>query len=65
MFAYFYHKYNFLKIYFDVEPFFKVFIEFVTNCFYFMFYFFGHKACGGLAPWPEIISYPLYRKVKS
>ena len=33
----------------------KVFIEFVTIfCFCFMFWFFGHKACGILAPWPGI-----------
>ena len=30
--------------------FFKVFVEFVTICFWFMFWFFGHEACGLLAP---------------
>ena len=34
--------------------FFKVFIEFVTIFFCFMFWFFGHRACGILAPWPGI-----------
>ena len=32
----------------------KVFIESVMYSFCFMFYFFGHKACGILAPQPGI-----------
>ena len=30
--------------------FFKVFIELITYCFCFMFWVFGPKACGNLAP---------------
>ena len=38
---------------------FEVFIEFVTICcFCFMFWFFVHKACGILAPWPGIEPVP-------
>ena len=33
---------------------FKVFIEFVTNILFFMFWFFGCEARGILAPWPGI-----------
>ena len=33
---------------------FKVFIEFVTICFCFMFWYFGQEACEILAPWPGI-----------
>ena len=40
----------FFKIFFLCEPFFKVFIESITTCFCFMFWIFGPKACGLLAP---------------
>ena len=33
---------------------FKVFIGFITYCFRFMFWCFGHKACGILASWSGI-----------
>ena len=34
---------------------FEVFIEFVTTLLlFFMLWFFGHEACGILAPWPGI-----------
>ena len=50
----------FKKIFF--EDFFNVFIFEVLNLlqywFYFMFWFFGHKSCGILAPWPGIKPVP-------
>ena len=41
------------KDFFDVNHF-KVFIEFATILFAFMFFSFGHKACGILVPQPGI-----------
>ena len=47
-------SYFFLRIFFLMWTIFKVFIEFVTILLLFMFWFFGHKACGILAPWRGI-----------
>ena len=33
---------------------FKVFIEFAILLFFFIFWFYSHKACGGLAPRPQV-----------
>ena len=46
---------NFFKrFFFLMWNIFKVFIEFATILFWFMFWYFGHKACGILAPQPGI-----------
>ena len=45
---------------------FKVFIEFVTILFlFYVLFFFGHKACGILAPDKGSNLHPLHWKVKS
>ena len=46
----------FLKMCVCVWTIFKVFTEFATILFPFMFWFFGHKACAILAPEPEMES---------
>ena len=43
----------------------KVFIEFVTIPLLFMFWFFGHEACGFLVSPPGLEPAPLRWKVKS
>ena len=43
----------------------KVFIEFVTILLLFMFWFFGHEACGFLVSPPGLEPAPLHWKVKS
>ena len=52
--------YAFLRFFFLMCPIFKVFLEFVTIWFLvFIFYFFGHKACGILAQGSRIKPLPL------
>ena len=47
------------EIFFLMRTIFKVFTEFVTICFCFTFWFFGHETCGILAPQPGIEPVPL------
>ena len=49
------HPFFLLKDFLKIQTIFKVFTEFVTILLLFYVYgFFGHKACGILAPWPGI-----------
>ena len=45
---------NFLKIFFWCGPFLKSLLNLLQYCFCFRFWFFGHKVCGVLTPWPGI-----------
>ena len=45
---------RFLFIFFDVDRFLKSLLNLLQYCFCLMFWFFGHEACGILAPWPGI-----------
>ena len=45
---------KFLRFFFYVGHFLKYFIEFVSDCFCFVFWFSDHETCGIFAPWPEI-----------
>jgi len=57
---------SFKKNFFSCGPFFRAFIEFVTILLpFFMFSFFGHEACGILAPQPRSTLHPLHWKTKS
>ena len=55
--------FQFVCIYF-YRPYFKVSVQFVTICFCFMFWLFGHEACGILAPQPGLEPTPLALKGK-
>ena len=46
--------YLFLKIFFDVDHFLKVFIEFITKLFLFHILVFGLQVCVILVPWLEM-----------
>ena len=44
--------------FFDVEHFRSLYRTFYKYCFCFMFWLFGHEACGVIGPWPRIESTP-------
>ena len=50
---------HFLKIFFWCGPFLKSLLNLLQYCFCFMFWYFGHEACGILAPQPGIEPAPL------
>ena len=44
----------YFKTFFDVDHFLKSLLNLLQYCFCFTFWFFGHEACGILAPWPGV-----------
>ena len=46
--------YNLIMVFINLDSFWKVFIEFITILFLFVFCFFGHESCEILAPRPGI-----------